>query len=304
MRRALTALTLVAGLTLGGGGVAVAAPTASGAPSWSQLRHQFDYQRGPIQVTDLGTTRQGDAIVHDITYRAAGQDPVSAYLVVPTKAGRYSAAMFLHWLDTAADSNRGEFLAEAVALASGPHPIISLLPQLTFPFDYGPVGDVRDRDSVIKQVVQLRRGLDLLDARSDVDPGRVAVVGHDYGAMYASLLDGIDRSRIHSAVVMAADSTMANWFVEFFLALPADQVAPYTAMLSTVDPIAFIGHAPSRLLLQYATDDFFIPLSVADSMDAAAGPHAVFRTYDIDHSLDIPAAQQDRDSFLRRTLQP
>jgi pimeloyl-ACP methyl ester carboxylesterase len=303
MRRALTAVTLAAGLTLTGVTVGGGAAVAAG-PSWFQLRHQFDYQRGPIHITELGQSRQGDAIVHDITYRAAGQDPVSAYLVVPIAAGRHPAAMFLHWLDSAPNANRTEFLTEAVSLASGPHPAVSLLPQLTFPFDYGPVGDVRDRDSVVKQVVQLRRGLDLLDARSDVVANRVAVVGHDYGGMYASILDGIDRARIHSAVVMAADSTMANWFVEFFLALPDDQVGPYTAMLSTVDPIAYVGHGPSRMLLQYARDDFFIPLSVARAMHAAAGPDARLRTYAVDHSLEVPAALRDRDAFLDRTLKP
>jgi pimeloyl-ACP methyl ester carboxylesterase len=304
MRRALTALTLAAGMSLTGITVAGGDAVAASGPGWAQLRHQFDYQRGPIRVTELGQTRQGNAIVHDITYRAAGQDPVSAYLVVPTKAGVHPAALFLHWLAEADNSNRSEFLPEAVSLASGAHPVVSLLPQLTFPFDYGPVGDVRDRDSVIKQVIQLRRGLDLLDARSDVNADRVAVVGHDYGGMYASILAGIDRSRIRSAVVMAADATMANWFVEFFLDLPADQVAPYTAMLSTVDPVAFIGHGPSRLLLQYSRDDFFIPLTVARAMHGAAGPDAVLRTYDVDHSLDTPAVQRDRDSFVRRTLQP
>jgi pimeloyl-ACP methyl ester carboxylesterase len=303
MRRALTALTVVAGMTMAGMTVGGDAAVAAG-PSWSQLQHQFDYQRGPIQVTELGQSRQGDAIVHDITYRAAGQDPVSAYLVVPTASGRHPATLFLHWLDSAANANRSEFLPEAVSLASGSNPVVSLLPQLTFPFDYGPVGDVRDRDSVVKQVIQLRRGLDLLDARSDVLDNRVAVVGHDYGGMYASILDGIDRSRIHSAVVMAADSTMANWFVTFFLALPDDQVAPYTAMLSTVDPIAFISHGPSRMLLQYSRDDFFIPLSLARAMHRAAGRDADFRTYAVDHSLEVPAAQRDRDAFLHRTLQP
>jgi len=240
--------------------------------------------------------------VEDITYRAPGQDPVSAYLVVPRQGGRHPAAMFLHWLDTAADSNRAEFLAEAVSLASGPHPVESLLPQLTFPFDFGPVGDVRDRDSVVKQVLQLRRGLDLLDARSDVDRSRVAVVGHDYGAMYATLLSAVDRSRVHATVVMAADATWVDWFVNFFIDVPPDQLPAYTALLSTVDPVAFVGHTPGRLLLQYARDDFFIPLSVAHQMRDAAGPNAVFRTYASDHSLDVPAAQRDRDRFLRRTL--
>jgi pimeloyl-ACP methyl ester carboxylesterase len=301
MRRTLLVATVVVGLCVSSAG---ASSAAVGASSWGQLRHQFDYQRQPIAVTVIGSEHHGHAVVEDISYRAPGQDPVSAYLVVPDAAGPHSAALFLHWLDTAADSNRGEFLDEAVSLASGPHPLVSLLPQLTFPFDYGPVGNVRDRDSVVKQVVQLRRGLDLLDARSDVDASRVAVVGHDYGAMYASLLSAVDRNRVRSTVVMAADATMANWFVEFFLDLPADQVAAYTAMLSTVDPVAFIGHAPGRLLLQYATDDFFIPLSVAHQMRDAAGPHATFRTYNVDHSMDIPAAQRDRDRFLRQTLLP
>jgi pimeloyl-ACP methyl ester carboxylesterase len=301
MRRAVLATTLVLGLAFTGAGVSAA---SAAAPSWSDLRHQFDYQRQPIAVTVLGSQHQGQAVVEDITYRAPGQDPVSAYLVVPDQAGPHSAAMFLHWLDTAADSNRGEFLAEAVALASGKHPLVSLLPQLTFPFDYGPVGDVRDRDSVVKQVVQLRRGLDLLDARADVDRSRVAVVGHDYGAMFASLLSAVDRTRVRSTVVMAADATMANWFVEFFLDLPVDQVAAYTALLSTVDPVAFIGHAPQHLLLQYARDDFFIPLSVAHEMRDAAGPGAIFRTYAVDHSMDVPAALTDRDAFLRNTLRP
>lgn len=305
MRRVLLATTVVLLLALTGAVPAVAASGGSASPSspsWSGLRHQFDYQLRPIAVTVLGSDHQGRATVEDISYRAPGQDPVSAYLVLPDQKGTHSAAMFLHWLDTAEDSNRGEFLAEAVSLASGPHPLVSLLPQLTFPFDYGPVGDVRDRDSVVKQVVQLRRGLDLLDARRDVDRSRVAVVGHDYGAMFASLLAAVDRSRVRSTVIMAADATMANWFVEFFLDLPADQVAAYTALLSTVDPVAFVGHEPQRLLLQYARDDFFIPLAVARQMRDAAGPGAIFRTYAVDHSMDVPAAVADRDAFLRRTL--
>jgi pimeloyl-ACP methyl ester carboxylesterase len=300
MRRAVAVAAVAVLTTVAGGSVASASRSADPS-SWSQLRHQFDYQRGPIQVTEVGSSRQGDAVVHDITYRAAGQDPVSAYLVVPNRAGRHPATMFLHWLgDTNAD--RSEFLAEAVSLASGPHPVLSLLPQLTFPFAYGPIGDVRDRDSIVKQVVQLRRGLDLLDARHDVDGGRVAVVGHDYGAMYATLISAVDAGRVRASVVMAADSTWANWFVEFFLSLPADQVGPYTEMLSSLDPVRFLGHGPHRVLLQYAGDDFFIPLSVAHAMRAAAGRQAAFRLYDVDHSLDIPAAQQDRDAFLRYSL--
>jgi dienelactone hydrolase len=277
----------------------------AGHLQFAHLRHQFDYQRGRIHVTDHGVTRGHGFRVHDITYHAPGQDPVSAYLVLPREGShvrQHPAALFLHWLDTPEESTRAEFLAEAESLAAGPDHVVSLLPQLTFPFAYGPVGDVRDRDSIIKQVIQLRRGLDLLDARSDVNTHRVAVVGHDYGAMYATLLSAVDRSRIHAEVIMAADATMSNWFVKYFLALPANQVAPYKRMLRPVDPIHYIRHGADRLLLQYATNDFYIPMSVAHRMQTAAGSSAHFRTYDIDHSMRTPAAQADRDAFLRRTL--
>jgi pimeloyl-ACP methyl ester carboxylesterase len=302
MRRILPVVALVIALVVPGVASARSANHRSGTTSWSELRHQFDYQRERIRVVDNGVTVEGGAAVHDITYRAPGQDPVSAYLVVPRVSGRHPAAMFLHWLDTPEESTRAEFLAEAESLAAGRDHVISLLPQLTFPFDYFPVGDVRDKDSIIKQTIQLRRGLDLLDSLPHVAKSHIAVVGHDYGAMYASLLSAIDACRVHSTVIMAADSTMSNWFVTFFLDLPPDQVAPYTQMLASVDPINYIGRDPRRLLLQYATDDFFIPISVAESMRDAAPASAIYRTYDIDHSMRTPAALADRDRFLLRTL--
>jgi cephalosporin-C deacetylase-like acetyl esterase len=278
------------------------APAPGSTTPWNDLRHQFDYPRSRIQITELNATARAGAVVHDITYQARGQQPVSAYLVTPTTRGHHPAAMFLHWLDTPADSNRGEFLDEAVALAAGPRHVISLLPQLTFPFAVSPTGDLRDRQSIIDQVIQLRRGLDLLDARHDVTRTRVAVIGHDYGAMYGTLIAAVDRDRVHANVIMAADASWANWFVEFFLDLPADEVGPYTATLASLDPDIFIRHAPNRVLLQYATQDFFIPLTVAYAMHHAAPPNAVFRTYVADHSLDVPTARTDRDTFLTDAL--
>jgi pimeloyl-ACP methyl ester carboxylesterase len=301
LRRITAALAAVVPLALVPLGDADA---TAAAPTWTAMQQQFDYVHQPIRVQTLSTHHVTGAVVRSITYRAVGHDPVLAYLVTPTTAGPHPAAMFLHWLDGAADSNRGEFLREAISLAEGPGHAVSLLPQESFPFAYFPVGDVRDRDAAIKQVIQLRRGLDLLDARSDVDPSRIAVIGHDYGAMWGSMLAAVDRSRVHALVVMAADATMANWFVTYLLDLPAEQVGPYTRMLSSVDPVRYLPHDPHRLLLQYATDDIYIPHSVAQRMRRAAGPTATFRDYDTDHALRVPAAQADRDAFIWRALNP
>jgi dienelactone hydrolase len=45
-----------------------------------------------------------------------------------------------------------------------------------------------DRKIEIQAVVDLRRGIDLLLARSDVDQTRLAYVGHSYGAQWGSIL--------------------------------------------------------------------------------------------------------------------
>jgi dienelactone hydrolase len=266
------------------------------------LRHQFDYVPEPVQIVEHGVAPRSGALVHDITYRVAGQDPVDAYLVTPSRPGRHPAALFLHWLDEAPNANRSEFLEEAAALAAQ-RGLVALLPQLDFPFAFGPVGDSRDRDSVIKQVVQLRRGLDLLDARRDVDRTRVAVVGHDYGAMYGALLAAVDRDRVRANVVMAADATFGNWFSVFFLGLEGDADTAYRALLASLDPVAYLPHAPrGGVLLQYATNDFFIPRDVAAQVAAAAAEPKTVRDYDADHSLDLPQARADRDAFLVRAL--
>jgi pimeloyl-ACP methyl ester carboxylesterase len=312
---AVVAALAVAGLAGVVGQPAGAAPTGTGAastgatekhgstPGWSELRHQFDYQRQPIRVAEHGVTRQGGALVHDISYSAPGQDPVSAYLVTPVRHGTFAGAIFLHWLSEEPNANRTQYLDEAVALAGGGRGLVSLLPQLEFPFAFGPVGDKRDKDSVVKQVVQLRRGLDLLQARHDVDDSRVAVVGHDYGAMFGSLMAAVDRDRVRAEVLTAADATFGNWFSVFFLGLEGDADTAYRALLAPLDPIVYVAHAPAGgILFQYATDDFFIPNDVAAQVVAAASGPKTVRSYDTDHALEVPAARADRDAFLIRTL--
>jgi hypothetical protein len=120
--------------------------------------------------------------------------------------------------------------------------------------------------------------------------------------MFGSMLAAVERQRVQASVTMAADATMANWFVEFFLDLPPDQVEPYTAMLASVDPVRYLGAGPRRQLLQYAADDFFIPLTVAHQMRDAAPRDAVYREYPTDHELTLPVVRADRDAFLRSTL--
>lgn len=51
-----------------------------------------------------------------------------------------------------------------------------------------------DRDIYIQTVVDLRRGVDLLLSRSDVDPKRIGFLGYSFGAHAGAILAGVEKS--------------------------------------------------------------------------------------------------------------
>src|SRR5438270_10837729 len=69
-----------------------------------------------------------------------------------------------------------------------------------------------DRDAFIHAVVDLRRGIDLLVARPDVDGDRIAYVGHSYGAQWGSILSAVDR-RMKTTVLMAGVGEIGDIFL-------------------------------------------------------------------------------------------
>ena len=129
-------------------------------------------------------TKRRLAIAHRSSDRTAAI--VTAYLVVPPGKGPFPAVIYGHWCMPGSEKeNRKEFLDEAVVLAhSG---VISLLPDNVivhpgFVEDKSPLNEQQVAVDV-QQDINLRRGADLLLARDDVDPKRLAYVGHSCDAL-------------------------------------------------------------------------------------------------------------------------
>jgi dienelactone hydrolase len=277
------------------------ASAASAAPNAASQRHDqglFDYQRGSVTVHQISVEDRDGVKVRDITYAGRNGDEVRAYLVEPAGGGRHAASLYLHWFEPPdPSSSRAEFLDEAVGLAR--QGLVSLLPDLTFPWSIDVVGDRHDLDNVVAQTVRLRVGLDLLTSRSNVDRKRVAIVGHDYGGMYGLLLSNLDRNRISATVAMNVDATFSNWFAQFFLGLTGEDSVRYEELLGPVDPIRFVGdRGGAPILFQFAEPDFFVPDSTRRTLvSAAAGPKDYKLYPDAGHHLN-EAAQADRTAWL------
>lgn len=255
----------------------------------------------PAQAAVQPATRAGaPVVIQDVLVTIPGHPAVRAYLVRPGgHLRRHSQAgiLFLHWLGQI-HSDRTEFLAEATELAS--QGAVSLLPEGKFPWQVAPVGKSRDVAAVEAQLSYFRHALTWLINRRYVDPGRVAVVGHDYGAMYGALLANSDR-RVHTAVLATPDATWGHWFVKYWLGYTGQRATRYKALFDKVQPVDHVSRLGTHELFQWAGKDIFVSASVRRQF-ARHAPRAQVDLYaDADHQL-TDAAMADRDAFLIRQL--
>jgi dienelactone hydrolase len=239
-------------------------------------------------------------VVQDIEIAVPGQAPTRSYLVRPAREARersLAAVLYLHWLEPPdVTQNRTEYLDEAIQAAQ--RGAVALLPDLTFPWNFNVVGDQRDADSVRAQLAAVTRAYHVLVGQPGVDPRRTAVVGHDYGAMFGSILAQRE-PRIHAEVFMAGDATWSNWFVTYFVDVP-DPVA-YNAFFAGLDPVDNVSRLGAHLYFQWAGVDQFVSPAVRDRF-AAANPAAKVTLYPkAHHNLD-QHAKDDRTPWLYQEL--
>jgi dienelactone hydrolase len=204
--------------------------------------------------------------------------------------------------------SRRQFLDEAVVLArSG---VVSLLTD-------GPVarpGYVPDKtplnakqfDDLVQQVVDMRRGADLLLGRHEVDPRRLAFVGHSYNATVGAILAGVDR-RFKAYVLMAgALSDQVDYrsadYQRYIAKIGRAKWDPFVAAHAWADPGPWVAKAaPAKVFLQYATHEDFLTPARAKEYAANVSEPKRFKLYEAPHALNAEA-RRDRIAFLVEAL--
>jgi dienelactone hydrolase len=272
---------------------------ASGAEILAPTSFAYD-AKAPLDLRDEAAPQpKGDVTVRDVSFAAAAAgERTRAFLVVPKQADKRSAVLWVHWLGEPKTTNRTEFLDDAVELARTG--TISLLvdAQWSAPHWFKTRTTDGDYDASIRQVKDLRRALDVLLAQPGIDPARVGFVGHDFGGMYGSLLAAVD-SRAKVYVIMAVNTSLSEWFL---LGTQPKSKTDYVAKMAPLEPTLYLAKARGAFLFQFAKKDEYVTKAHADEYVAAAqgDKQAVF--YDADHGLDVPAAHQDRLTWLRAKL--
>jgi len=290
-------------------GILVLCASFARAQDPEMLSH-FDYdQKAPLDLKHVGVQRLAAATVYDVTYASPKGGVVPAYLVVPKGRGPFAAIVWGHWYwENSSMRNRREFLDEAISLA--PAGVISLLTD-------GPIarpGYVNNKQplneqqvvNMVQAVVDMRRGVDLLAARRDVDQKRIAYVGHSYNAEVGAFLSGLDK-RLKVFVLMAGPMSdevnlRSKEFQNYRQKVGPEKFDAYMAKYSWTDMGKYVSHAaPAFVFLQYGSQEKFLNADRAREYLAVVSEPKELKIYDAEHALNAEA-RRDRIHFLIEQL--
>lgn len=278
------------------------AARASDADEFKAQRALFNYDANlPLGVRVKEVEKRLGATVLDLTLDALTGKDVAAYVVTPEGKGPFAGVLWVHWLGEPETTNRTQFLNEAVNLAS--KGVVSVLIDAMWstavnPDWFGKRVPEEDYGNSIRQVIALRRALDLLISQPGVDKSRIGLVGHDYGGMYSMMMAGVDQ-RLRAQVYVAVVPSLNDWA---FLGPQPKSKAAYlrqNAMLELTDYLSQVKSVPA--FLQFGTKDVYVS-RVDSGLIANALGTKNRKFYETDHAMTLPEIAADRDAFLLKEL--
>ena len=301
MRRALPillGLAILAAACGGSSGGERGAVSTSPTTVDADLLSQFDYDASaPLDVQEVKSEVKDGAVVHDITY-AGPEGRIDAFLITPQGDGPYPAVEFM----PGAPGAKYTFYTEAVELAKAG--IASLLPSP--PYSRPPIEDVvafepADKDGIVQEVKEMRRGIDLLISRPEVDPSRLGYVGFSWGASLGGIFSAVER-RVHSFVLMSLVPRLSADMRK----LAEEQgvggdLAAYEEAMQPIDSINYLPHAaPGAVYLMAGEQDTRpSPEDTQEAFAATSDPKQM-KMYDAEHDLNAQAKADARAWLIER----
>jgi len=254
--------------------------TPTALPGFDELVHIFDYDSIKPLDTVMGDVFYKDGVaMRMLSYRDTDRCRALGILVLPEGDGSYPAIIYMH----RGQADKSQFLEEAILLAK--QDVVSLLLDSSFNAGCGSFSDARQ--AYIHMVLFARRGVDLLETLPQIDPERIAYVGHSLGATWGGVTAGVE-PRLRVIVLMAGYAQVS---------LHDSPEVP------DLDAILYVGHAQdTAFLFQFATNDEFISQEEGQKYFEAASGEKSILWYDSTHISLQEDSQADRLAWLSQQL--
>ncbi len=283
----------------GTGAIAVLLAVAVAACGSAVDEGPFRYDAAlPLATSDRGVVDDDYPIaVHDLSF-SSESDTVDAFLAVPPAGEQRPAVVYVH----GAGSTRDSMIGPALWLAArGAVTLAITAPSTTL--GTAAAGSALERLRLqraleVRDVIAIRRAVDLLAGREDVDPDRLGFVGWSAGARAGAILSGVE-PRLRALVLISGGSARVSEFVQ---AAPAELRAEVEETMSSIDPLRYVARArPGSLLLQAGRRDAVIPREALQALIDASPDGTDVRWYDAGHALG-PVAYRDHMRWLEEHL--
>jgi uncharacterized protein len=312
------ALLIASALGIGGCSPGSAAPPDVVAP-WSppeeiaavtplsceEIPSLFAYDAtAPLDTQEQNRRRAEGVTVIDLTYASPMGGRVPATLVIPDGEGPFAGLLMQHGMP----STRQPLVPGAETYAR----MGAVVALIDAPFnrpEHGrntPLSFTKlDRREQIQLIVDLRRAVDLLLSRPEVDPQRLAYVGLSYGGAMGGLLAGVEH-RLQGYVLQVGDGGLVSHFTgpedTQLDSVSEEARAAWLAGMWPIEPIHYVRcAAPAKLLFQNGTLDQAVTPSTALRYQEAGSEPKLIRWYKAGHNLGAEAAR-DQAKWLRETI--
>ena len=257
-----------------------------------ELAARFHFPRLGATLREGEPKTRDHVTVAEIVYPSQGPDNVTGYIARPPKPEEHPAGVvFMH----GGGGHASDFLPDARVLARRGAVALTIDSPFVRSADEkirkGTAELVPTYRTMVQNVQDVLRGLDILVDEYGVDPKRLALVGYSKGAQPAALAAALD-PRVQALVLMAGFAHPS--------ALPIDRREQ--ELFGRIDTVDYVDNlAPTHLLLQGAEFDSIIPHSEMEQLAEAASEPKEIRWYDADHDLG-PQAELERREWLVEEL--
>jgi dienelactone hydrolase len=254
--------------------------------------HLFDYaQQLPLNIIEVGSWQDDGVTFTDISYASPKGGRVPATLIEPSGSGPFAGVIIQHGLPSnrQAEYRIGKLYANMGAVviaidAPFARPENENRPPLLF--------TKQDREDHIQLIVDLRRAIDLLTTKQNVDPKRLAYVGVSYGGMAGGLLAGVE-DRLQAYVLVVGGSGLVNRHMTEVegMVTPLDEMTDeekkqWIDTMWPIESVHYISHArPAALLFQNGIKDDFVPSYLALNYQNAGSDPKTVKWYESGHTL-------------------
>jgi dienelactone hydrolase len=264
----------------------------------------FEYDREvSLDIQEVSSRLEDGLSVIEITYASPKGGRVPATLIVPQGTGSFAGLVM----------QRSMELEFGMRYAHYGAVVIYVDPPSFRPQDTGPRGILtfteQDREEQIQLIIDLRRAIDLLMARPDVDPERIAYLGVSYGGTMGGLLAGIEK-RLQAYVLVVGDGGLVTHVTNpenltMSLNEFSKEYGSWIDSMWPIEPIHYVNHAsPTPLLFQNAVRDQYVNVEDAIRYQNMASEPKHVIWYDSEHWPLPDEAIMDNAKWLQQFIGP